>query len=146
MIWPLSSIAVGVAIFPLHRYNPKVNATGSWQKNTLYMKLGQQRDLFYKDKSSWMYLGTYECVGLGILSSNMMDELGPVVRHSFRSRPLALTNAMFTGSGIPLQTNGAVRGPRRSPYSQTGPYHVRSWRFKGRMSWFAMRRLQQRAI
>lgn len=81
MVWPSLSITGGVAIAPMHRFNPKINCgAGSWQKDSLHMEIGQQRDFFYKDKSSWYYLGIYECVSVGTLSPELMKDFDPIVR------------------------------------------------------------------
>jgi hypothetical protein len=81
MIWSSADIGTGLAITPLHCYNPKLNSGGSggaWERNTLGFEIGQQRSIFYRNMS-WYYLGTYECVDASTIDLSKLRQLDKTV-------------------------------------------------------------------
>lgn len=80
-MWHGTDIAQAVAVTPMFQFNPKLNGgNGGWQKIHVSMRVGEKRDLFHKDGSSWFYMGTYECVNAGTVTYSSLDKLHGWVR------------------------------------------------------------------
>lgn len=81
MAWPRTSRITSVIAFtPLHQFNPKAKGgSGSWQKYYSHTTKGQKRDLFYKDKNLWFYLGIFECLSVGSIALEGVRGLDRVV-------------------------------------------------------------------
>jgi hypothetical protein len=108
MVWSSTDTGTGLAVMPCHRYNPKSNA---WERENLGFNVGQQKSMFYWDKS-WHYLGTYECVSAGTIDLLKLRQLDQTVGQS--NLP-SLCNTYFILKAVRALYKNTLRFPDLVP-------------------------------